>query len=168
MPLIVVLPPEEEAQFEAWAAQQGEAVQQAARAVSTAGAERSWWQTPATLLFKALTLTRPILDEAAEQDPGVAAYLLILLQTMTALYHANGGRPLTLAELSRRTPLEDAMTLYDLRVVSLGSAARIAGYPRSGWMSVSEFIAALGRAGIPVFQYSPEEVLAEVAELEAR
>jgi hypothetical protein len=173
MPLIVALPPEEEAQFEAWAAQQGEAVQQAARAVSTAVGRSqvpTEWveQTPATLLFKALTLTRPILDEAAEQHLGVAAYLLILLQTMTALYHANGGRPLTLAELSRRTPLEDAMALYDLRVVSLGSAARIAGYPRSGWMSVSEFIAALGQAGIPVFQYGPEEVLAEVAELEAR
>jgi predicted HTH domain antitoxin len=54
------------------------------------------------------------------------------------------------------------MTLFDLRVVSLGIAARIAN------VSVSEFIDALGRAGIPIFQYDPEEVLAEVAELEAR
>jgi predicted HTH domain antitoxin len=58
--------------------------------------------------------------------------------------------------------LEDAMTLFDLRVVSLGIAARIAN------VSVSEFIDALGRAGIPIFQYGPEEVLAEVAELEER
>ena len=168
MPLIVSLPPEEEAQFEAWAAQQGEAVQQAARAVSTAVAERSrvpteWVEEmPATLLVKALTLTRPILDEVAKQDLGVISYLLILMQTMTALYHGNGGRPLTPAELFQRTPLEDAMTLYDLRVVSLGSAARIAN------ISVSEFITALGQAGISVFQYGPEEVLTEVAELEAR
>jgi predicted HTH domain antitoxin len=159
---VVSLPPEEEAQFEAWAAQQGEAVQRDARALSSAVAERSWWQTLASLFIKASTLTRPVLDEAARQELGVTQYLLILLQTMTALYHANGGRPLTLAELSRRTPLEDAMTLYDLRVVSLGIAARIAD------VSVSEFIDALGRAGIPVFQYSAEEVLAEVAELEAR
>jgi predicted HTH domain antitoxin len=58
--------------------------------------------------------------------------------------------------------LEDAMTLFDLRVVSLGVAARLAN------VSISEFIDALGRAGIPVFQYNPEEVLAEVAELEAQ
>ena len=162
MPLVLPLPPEEEAQFEAWAAQQGEAVQRDAHAIYSAAAERSWWQTLATLLYKALTLTRPVLDEAAKQELSAAHYLLILLQTMTALYHANGGRPMTSAELARRTPLQDAMTLYDLRVVSLGVAARIAG------VSVSEFIDALGGAGIPVFQYSAEEVLAEVAELEAR
>jgi predicted HTH domain antitoxin len=162
MPLVLPLPPAEEAQFEAWAAQQGEAVQRDAHAIYSAAAERSWWQTPATLFYKALTLTRPVLDEAAKQELGAAHYLLILLQTITALYHANGGRPLTSAELARRTPLQDALTLYDLRVVSLGIAARIAG------VSVSEFIEALGRAGIPVFQYSAEEVLAEVAELEAR
>ena len=54
------------------------------------------------------------------------------------------------------------MTLHHLHVVSLGMAAKIAN------VSVSEFIEALGRAGISVFQYGPEEVLAEVAELEAR
>jgi predicted HTH domain antitoxin len=162
MPLVLPLPPAEEAQFEAWAAQLGEAVQRDAHAIYSAAAERSWWQTPATLFYKALTLTRPVLDEAAKQELGGAHYLLVLLQTMTALYHANGGRPFTPAELSQRTPLEDAMTLYDLHVVSLGIAARIAHVP------ISEFIDALGKAGIPVFQYSPEEVLAEVAELEAR
>jgi predicted HTH domain antitoxin len=161
MPLVLQLPPEAEAQFEAWAEQQGETVQQDARAVYSAAAERSPWQTLATLFYKALTLTQPVLSEAAKQELGVAQYLLILLQTMTALYHANGGRPFSAAELSQRTPLEDAMTLYDLRVVSLGIAARIAKVP------VSEFVDALGRAGISVFQYSPEEVLAEVAELEA-
>ncbi len=54
------------------------------------------------------------------------------------------------------------MTLYDLRVVSLGIAAKIAN------VSVSEFIDALGRAGIPVFQYGAEEALAESVELKAR
>jgi predicted HTH domain antitoxin len=162
MPLVLPLPPDEEAQFEAWAAQQGEDIQRDARAVYSALAERSRWQTLANLFFKALTLTQPVLDEAAKQEVGVGQYLLILLQTMTALYHANGGRALTPAELSRRTPLEDAMILYDLRVVSLGIAARIAR------VSVSEFVDALGRAGIPVFQYSAEEALAEAAELEAR
>ena len=116
----------------------------------------------AGVFFKALTLTQPVLSEAVQQQLGVGQYLLILLQTMTALYHANGGRPFTTAELSQRTPLEDAMTLYDLRVVSLGIAARIAN------VSISEFVDALGRAGIPVFQYGADEVLAEVAELEAR
>jgi predicted HTH domain antitoxin len=156
MPLVLSLPPEEEAQFEAWAAQQDESVQQDARVVYSAAAERTWWQTLATLFYKALMLTRPVLDEAAKQELGGAHYLLILLQTMTALYHANGGRPFTAAELSRRTPLEDAMTLYDLHVVSLGIAARIAN------VSISEFIDALGRAGISIFQYTSEEVLAEV------
>jgi len=162
MPLVLELPPEEEKQFEAWAAQHGEAIQQDARAVYSAVAERSPWQTMGTLFVKALTLTQPVLNEAAKQELGVAQYLLILLQTMTALYHANGGRPFSSTELYRRTPLEEAMTLYDLRVVSLGIAARIAK------VSVSEFIDALGRAGVPVFQYNPEEVLAEVGELEAR
>jgi predicted HTH domain antitoxin len=162
MPLVLSLPPEEEAQFEAWAAQQGEAIQQDARAVYSAVVERSRWQTLATIFLKALTLTQPLLNEAVQQQLGVGRYLLILIQTMTALYHANGGRPFTPAELSERTPLEDAMTLYDLRVVSLGIAARIAD------VSVSEFIDVLGRAGIPVFQYGPEEVLAEAAELESR
>ena len=60
---------------------------------------------------------------SAERGWGVSGDTLHCLQTMTALYHANGGRPFSAAELSQRTPLEDAMTLYDLRVVSLGIAA---------------------------------------------
>src|SRR5262245_27287846 len=116
MPLVLQLPSEEEKQFEAWAAQQGEAVQRDARTVYTSASEPRHWETLATLFFKAVTLTQPVLNEATKQELGVAEYLLILLQTMTALYHANGGRPFTAAELSRRTPLEDAMTLYELRV----------------------------------------------------
>jgi predicted HTH domain antitoxin len=162
MPLVLSLPPEEEAQFEAWAAQQGESIHRDARAVYSAVTETTRWQTLATVFFKALTLTQPVLNEAAQQHLGVGQYLLILVQTMTALYHANGGRTFTPTELSQRTPLEDAMTLYDLRVVSLGIAAQIAHAP------VSEFIDALGRAGIPVFQYSAEEALAEAAELDLR
>ena len=162
MPLVVPLPPEEEAQFEAWAAQRGEAIQRDAHALYSAVTERKPWQVLTTTFFKALTLTQPVLNEAAQQEIGLGQYLLILLQTMTALYHANGGRPFTTAELFQRTPLEDAVTLYDLGVVSLGIAARIAQ------VSISEFIDALGQAGISVFQYSAEEALAEVAELEAR
>jgi predicted HTH domain antitoxin len=162
MPLVLSLPPKEEAQFEAWAAQQGEAIQQDAHAVYSAVAERTPFQALASLFFKALTLTQPVLHEAAKQELGFAQYLLVLLKTMTALHHVNGGRAFAIAELSRRTPLEDAMTLYDLRVVSLGTAARIAN------VSVSEFLDSIGNAGIPVFQYNAEEVLAEAAELEAR
>jgi hypothetical protein len=159
MPLVLSLPPDEEARFEAWAAEQGEAIQRDARTVYSAVAERRPWQTLATVFFRALTLTQPVLSEATRQHVGMGQYLLILLQTMTALYHVNGGRPFTLAELSQRTPLEDARTLYDLRVVSLGIAAKIAD------VSVSEFIDALGRAGIPVFQYTAEEALAEAADV---
>jgi hypothetical protein len=54
------------------------------------------------------------------------------------------------------------MTPHGLGVVSLGVDARIARIP------VIEFVAALGRAGTPVLQYSPEEVLAKVVEFEAR
>src|SRR5207244_12507789 len=126
MPLMVPLPPEEEAQFEAWAAQRGEAVQRDARAIYSAATERKPWQVLTTVFFKALTLTQPVLSEAARQEIGLGQYLLILLQTMTALYHANGGRPFTTGELFQRTPLEDAVTLYDLGVVSVGIAARIA------------------------------------------
>jgi hypothetical protein len=162
MHLVLDLPPDEEAQFQAWAAQQGEAIRHDAHELSTALAGRSTWDTLATLFLKAMTLTQPILNEAVRQDLGPGQYLLVLFKTMTALYHANGGRPFTPAEVTNRTPIEDAILLYDLRVVSLGTAARIAN------VSASEFIEALGRAGISVFQYGPEEVLAEVAEVEGR
>jgi predicted HTH domain antitoxin len=162
MPFVLALPPEEEEQFEAWAAQQGEAIQRDARAVYSSVAERTFWQTLASVFYKALTLTQPVLNEAVQQQLGPGQYLLVLLQTITALIHANAGRPFTPAELSRRTPLEDAITLYDLQVVSLSTAARIAN------ISVSEFVDALGRAGVSLFQYGPEEVLAEAAELAAR
>jgi predicted HTH domain antitoxin len=88
--------------------------------------------------------------------------LLILFKTMTALYHANSGRPFAPEEIARRTPLADAVLLYDLRIVSLGTAAHIAR------VSVSEFIEALGKAGVSVFRYGPDEVLAEVAEAQRR
>lgn len=162
MHLVLELPPEEEAQFHAWAAQQGDAVQQDARALQDAVATRTDWETLLTLFSKAVALTQSVLNEIIRQRLGPGQYLLILLETMTALYHAYGGRPISPAELTVRTPLEDAMTLYDLRVVSLGIAARIAN------VSHSEFIDALGSSGLSVFQYSADEVFAEVAELEAR
>ena len=59
------------------------------------------------------------------------------------------------AELNRRSPLEGAMTLFDLEVVSLEVGARIAG------VSQREFLDALGQAGISALQYSAEEAFAE-------
>lgn len=52
-------------------------------------------------------------------------------------------------------PLEEAIALYAAQSMSQGQAAALAGVSRS------EFIDALGRAGVPVFQYSVEEVLEE-------
>jgi predicted HTH domain antitoxin len=162
MPLAPPLPPEEEREFDTWAAQQGEAVHQDARAVYATIAERGPWEALLTVFLKAVSLTQPFINEAARQKLALGQYVLLLLQTMTALYHDNGGRPFTPDELSQRTPLEDAITLYGLHVVSLGIAARIAH------VSVSEFIEALGKAGISVFQYTPEEVQAEVDLLTGR
>jgi predicted HTH domain antitoxin len=164
MHLVLELPAEEEAEFEAWAAQQGEAVLQNAQALQGdfAAGRNGWGETLRALFLRAVSLTQPILTETYRQPLDPDQYLLLLLETITALYHAYGGRPLSLAEISARTPLEDAMTLYDYRVVSLGIAARIAN------VSQSEFIDALGQAGISVFQYGPEEVLADVAAVKAR
>lgn len=48
-----------------------------------------------------------------------------------------------------------AAALYDARLISQGGAAELAGLSRA------EFIDALGRAGIPVLQYTAEEAIAE-------
>lgn len=54
-----------------------------------------------------------------------------------------------------------AVALYDARLLSQGQAAEMAGLSRA------EFIAALGKEGVAIFQYdSVEELLAE-AGLEA-
>jgi predicted HTH domain antitoxin len=157
MSQILELPPEEEALFRAWASRQKRDIKREAEQLYAASSDRNAWNTLMTLFLKAVSLTQPVLEETIRRNLGPGRYFLIILQTMTALSHANAGRPFTLAELSRRSPLEDAMTLYDLQIVSLGMAAQIAG------ISQSEFIDALGRAGISVFQYSAEDVLGEAA-----
>ncbi|MBW8879113.1 MAG: UPF0175 family protein [Acidobacteria bacterium] len=51
--------------------------------------------------------------------------------------------------------LAAAVKWYELRLVSQGRAAEIAGLPRS------EFLDALGRFGVSPFQYGADELLAE-------
>jgi predicted HTH domain antitoxin len=53
------------------------------------------------------------------------------------------------------TTLEEAIEIYAARAVSQGQAAALAGVSRS------EFIEALGKARVPVFQYDGAEALEE-------
>ena len=59
------------------------------------------------------------------------------------------------ASFAREMRLAAAVKWYELRVVSQGRAAEIAGLSRA------EFIAALGRFGISPFQTSADEILEE-------
>ncbi len=56
---------------------------------------------------------------------------------------------------SREKRLKAAVALYDAEMVSQGQAAEMAGLP------LSEFLLALGRYGVSVFQYGAEEAVAE-------
>lgn len=73
------------------------------------------------------------------------------------------GRPLFLAvPYDERLASEDvhvavAIHLYETETVSLGRAARIAGYP------IRDFIDRLGALKIPIIRYSPEELERELA-----
>jgi predicted HTH domain antitoxin len=49
-----------------------------------------------------------------------------------------------------------AIKLYETGKLSLGQAAQIAGYSKPAFMEL------LGKHGIPVFAYPPEELQAEV------
>ncbi|GGA23264.1 UPF0175 family protein [Okeania sp. KiyG1] len=49
-----------------------------------------------------------------------------------------------------------AIKLYEINKISLGKAARLAGYSKSA------FIEVLGQYKIPIFNYSPEELREEV------
>jgi predicted HTH domain antitoxin len=49
-----------------------------------------------------------------------------------------------------------AVKMYETRKVSLGRAAKLGGLSKRAFMEV------LGRRGIPVFDYSPEELREEV------
>jgi predicted HTH domain antitoxin len=49
-----------------------------------------------------------------------------------------------------------AVKMYETRQVSLGRAAKLGGLTKRAFMEV------LGRRGIPVFDYSPEELREEI------
>jgi len=49
-----------------------------------------------------------------------------------------------------------AIKLYEVHKLSLGQAARLAGYSKRAFMEI------VGKHGIPVFSYSPEELREEV------
>ena len=59
------------------------------------------------------------------------------------------------AGFTREMRLAAAVKWYELRLVSQGRAAEIAGVSRAG------FIAALGRFGVSPFQYDADEVVRE-------
>jgi predicted HTH domain antitoxin len=56
---------------------------------------------------------------------------------------------------ARELCLAAAVKWYEMRLVSQGQAAEIAGLPRS------EFINALGQFGVSPFQYGADEIIAE-------
>ena len=58
--------------------------------------------------------------------------------------------------------LAAAVKWYELKLVSQGRAAEIAGIPRS------EFLDALGRLGVSPFQYGADEILAEAGTVKNR
>ena len=49
-----------------------------------------------------------------------------------------------------------AIKLYEVGKVSLGQAAKIAGYSKRSFMEI------LGRYEVPIFAYSPEDLRAEL------
>lgn len=51
-----------------------------------------------------------------------------------------------------------AIKLYEIHKISLGKAAKLAGYSKSAFMEV------LGQYQIPVFNYSAEELREEVSQ----
>jgi predicted HTH domain antitoxin len=108
-----------------------------------------------TVLTQAFTLTQPLLKDAAQQNVRVESYLLTLIRSMTALANPPSMSPSSDSGDYQQSLLNNAIRLYDLRIVSLGTAAQLAG------VSQAEFIDALAKAGVSVFQYGAEEILAE-------
>ncbi len=49
-----------------------------------------------------------------------------------------------------------AIKLYEMQKLSLGQAAKLAGYSKRAFMEI------LGRYGVPVFAYPPEELREEI------
>ena len=58
-------------------------------------------------------------------------------------------------DFAKEMRLAAAVKWYEMRVISQGRAAEVAGLSRS------EFLDALGRFGVTPFQYGADEVLAE-------
>lgn len=58
-------------------------------------------------------------------------------------------------DFAKEMRLAAAVKWYEMRVVSQGRAAEIAGLSRS------DFLSALGRFGVTPFQYGADEILAE-------
>ncbi len=51
-----------------------------------------------------------------------------------------------------------AIKLYEMQKLSMGQAAKLAGYSKRAFMEI------LGRHGVPVFAYPPEELREEITE----
>ena len=62
--------------------------------------------------------------------------------------------PFSLSEDEARLLL--AVKLYEVRKISLGQAAKLAGFSKRAFMDV------LGRYHVPVFDYAPEELQDEI------
>ena len=60
-------------------------------------------------------------------------------------------------EAQQEKLVKAAVSMYDAQIISTGQAAQLAG------LSLSEFIEALGRYGVPLLQYSAEEAIAEAS-----
>lgn len=147
-------------ELDSWAQRQG-LTDEKTRITGTEAGNRQWWMALGMLFMKANALIQPVLQLAEKKGYDAGTGLLLIIQTMIALHHENGGIAYTWAELNRRSPLQDAITLFDLQVVSFGIAAKIAG------VSHSEFLSELGKAGRTPFQYSAEEALEDAARLAA-
>ena len=96
--------------------------------------------------LETLELLQPVWRNGSRQTHSNGKLLMFLLEAASALADAPEGRG---------SKLKSAMRLYEKQVASLGLAAELAGVSRA------EFIDALGKAQIPVFQYSADEALAD-------
>jgi hypothetical protein len=152
--------PELEKEFMEWAQRQEAPLRESALSLVESQHSEGW--PLAAYLTKALLMLAPLLAEIRpnkKTKKNLSSYALMVFKTMAALMNANAGRPMSLIELmdtlEGSSPLRNAMTLFDLRILSLERAAHLAG------LSQSEFLTELGKAGITPFQYTVEEVLAE-------
>jgi predicted HTH domain antitoxin len=102
---------------------------------------------------------------AAVGGVGAAGFLRSLLSELdfklkAQLIKADFMKTSALIEKASETPDElkivEAVKMYETHKVSLGKAAKLAG------LSKRDFLDLLGRRGIPVFDYTPEELREEI------